>query len=240
MDDGAPRRAQSRREGGCGVGQPDGASLPAPARRRGGPVDRRGLAARPHGPRPYPPGGGEQNRRAGRSRRGRGRRNHGGRRPGPGGLLPLPAVLRSRPGRAALARRCLAPPLQRGASGCCRLGFLCLGGAGSPQPAARSRRAPPRAGGPGHPARCAAQRRLGPRGRAGLAPDPRHQRRRALRPGARTVCGRAHHPGVRLPAAGGPRGGGTPGGPGLRRQLSAHAHRPDAERGSMPGRSSST
>ena len=52
-----------------------------------------------------------QRRRPGRARGRGGGRDHGRRRARPGGLLPLPAVLGGRTGRAALARGRLAPAL---------------------------------------------------------------------------------------------------------------------------------
>ena len=107
LDDGAPGRARSRRAGGRGVGEPDLAPLPPPARRRRRPVRRRGVAARPHGRGPHPARRRDQRRRAGRPRGRRRGRDHDRRRARAGGLLPLPAVLGRRPGRdSARSRTC--------------------------------------------------------------------------------------------------------------------------------------
>ena len=77
-------------------------------------------------------------------------------------------------------------------------------------------------------------------GRARLAPDPRHRRRRAVRPGARTVRGRADDPGGGAPAAPGTGARRAAGRPRLRRQLPLHADRRRSRARCTPGPSSST
>ena len=230
------------REGRRGLGQPDRAPLPAPAggrRRRAG---RCGLSARPHGRGPHPPGHRDERRRPGRARRCRGGRDHGGRRARPGGLLPLPAVLRRRPGRAAFPRRRVAPAL----------------------PGRAARRVRPR---PPSPRRCGAAAQLPP-GLAALLPGTRPGRarrstccaapspcsgaelgwrptldidaERAVRPGARAVRRGPDHSGCRPPAPRRARAGRPPGRSRLRRQLPLHADRTTSRAERTPGPSSST
>ena len=143
----------------------------------------RGLDPGPPVGGPDPAGRRSRRRRAPRPRRGGGGRDLGRRRPWPEGLLPLPAVLGHRPGRAAVARGRLAAALRRRAA----------------RPRSSRPASPPRwpafgtspTGWPGllpslaadrHAARRPPHRGLHPGSRARLAPDPRHRPRARCAP----------------------------------------------------------
>ena len=121
------------------------------------------------------------------------------RRPRPGGLLPLPAVLRRRPGRDALARGRLAPPLPRRAARRGGRGRLrrtrCGGGGRCRRASARCCRRWPRAG---HrstccapPCRCSGPSSAGGR-RTTSAPTSCTTRRSGCAPSVPTILAAAH------------------------------------------------
>ncbi len=222
VDDLAARRARARRAGRRGLGQPDLAPLPAPAGGRRGPLRRCRLVARPHGRGPHPPRHRDQRGRAGGPGGRGGGRDHHRRRARAGGLLPLPAVLGRRPGGDSLVGGRVAPVVPWRTPRRADLGCLRRGGAPPALPAAGPDHTAARDLPPGRTARRAPNRGLAARRRARLAPDARHRRGRARRPGGRPVRGRSDDPRRGVPAAPGSRARGAERRPGVRRQLPEH------------------